>query len=202
MNINEFITVMESSSDITVTEEEMKRYQNFVLKVARDVVFTEKNKKYIEKTIHQSAKEVFGGYIEHDCIVVFDCEQDDRIAIGSLLDDIVSEAKKRDPQMFERVSASTGDGDEGCIYLKPKKTTTKSKIGKAIASDVSLLAWVAALPLICVAGIVYTPFKIAGDIKQDIADARDNKIRLSRLDEYEIKSQSQITELMKASSLS
>lgn len=122
MNIKEFIIGIESTEVDYVTDEELRSYENFILSVAKDVVFSKKSRDYIKKTINKTPEEIYCGKIHHnDYIEIFDCDQDERIDIYEIIEDIANTAIKRNPKMTTRVTVSTGDGDEGCVYVAPKK---------------------------------------------------------------------------------
>lgn len=122
MNLKEFIIGIESTEADYVTDEELRSYENFILSVAKDVVFSKKSRDYIKKTINKTPEEIYCGKIHHnDYIEIFDCDQDERIDLYEIIEDIAKTAIKRNPKMASRCDVSTGDGDEGCIYVKPKK---------------------------------------------------------------------------------
>ena len=58
MNINEFIIGIESTETDYVTDEELRSYENFILSVAKDVVFSKKSRDYIKKTINKTPEEI------------------------------------------------------------------------------------------------------------------------------------------------
>lgn len=217
MNINEFGIAMEDSSKI-ITNNEMKSYEDFIASVAKDVVFSNKSQKFINKVIHQSAQDVFGGHIyrnEH-YIMVFECDQDENVAISKILDDIIIEAKKRKPEMLERIDIGTGDGDEGCLYLKPKKKIkmerkkekfSKKEVGNAVLTvglgvlDCGIMA--VGIPLAIITGVVTAPIDMMIDsiknVKSDREAKKNGVLLLSKLESHRVKN---ITPEMKNSSLS
>ena len=122
MNIKDFNIIMESTEVDYVTDDELWEYEKFIVSVAKDIVFSDKSREYIKKTINSTPEEIFCGKIHHkDYIEIFDCDQDERIDIYEIIENIAKTAIKRNPKMAARADVDTGDGDEGCVYVKPKK---------------------------------------------------------------------------------
>ena len=122
MNLKEFDIVMETTEFDYVTDDELWEYEKCIVSVAKEIVFSDKSRKFIKKTINSTPEEIFSGKIHHnDYIEIFDGDQDERIDLYEIIEDIAKTAIKRNPKMASRCDVSTGDGDEGCIYIKPKK---------------------------------------------------------------------------------